>query len=588
MPEAEPSRDEMLQKLLDENGALRSRNLALSDEVERLNSQARKSARESRIAASFLDKVSKAAEAKEALNAMLTEANEKQRAYTDMLLQSCPNIIALFDAEGRFVLCTDALINALDIPNFDYIRNLKYDEVLSKHFSDKAMETIGCAIAQIGESDEPVRFDTMIDFAHGGHPRFYSCEVRRAGTGSGILAVMVDLTDIMLEKQRSEAANNAKTEFLATMSHEIRTPMNAIIGMSEMLDRSEMQPKQKRYVSDIKRSSVALLSIINDILDFSKIEAGKMELVFTSFSIIGLLDNIGAMFTTLCRDKGLEFEYLPSGDMPETINGDETRIRQVLTNILSNAVKYTKQGRVTLTARAENGVLYFDIKDTGIGIREEDRVKLFRPFEQLDVRKNRDVVGTGLGLAITYNLCGMMGGDLWLDSVYGTGSVFHIKLPYTLADQTSDEPQNQAAQEFHAPRAKVLVVDDIEINLMVAEALLSTFDILPDLVQSGKDAIARVRDTQYDMIFMDHMMPVMDGVETTRDIRELGGWNDRVPIIALTANAITGVKQMFLANRLDDFLPKPLDINALNLCLRKWLPADVIGGNGDDERRYGV
>jgi CheY-like chemotaxis protein len=226
------------------------------------------------------------------------------------------------------------------------------------------------------------------------------------------------------------------------------------------------------------------------------------------------------------------------------------------------------------------GMLRFSIKDSGIGIKDEDKVKLFKPFEQLDLRKNRNVVGTGLGLAISYNLCRLMGGALTLESVYGEGSTFTVETPCVLADADAVEIADTAG-EFTAPNARILVVDDIEINLSVAEALLSAFAISPDLVSSGAEAIEMVKKNRYDIIFMDHMMPEMDGLETTDNIRELGGQSGATPIVALTANAINGMEEMFLNNRMDGFLSKPLDFNSLNLCLRRWLPADLINEAGE-------
>ena len=558
------------------NEKLLEENKRLLEEIGNLKRDLKKAEREIRINGSFLDKVTKAAEAKDTLNTALSNANIKQRAYTDMLLQSCPSIIILFDSDGRFVLSTEALMSATKTPTFGYIKNRKYEEVFPKYFSAEDMVKFDEAFEKAGSSNEAIQFDASIDFGQTGEPRYYSCELSRAGTVPsnenslhGILAVMVDLTDFMSEKRRAEDANNAKSDFLASMSHEIRTPLNVIIGMGEMLYRSEMTTNQRKYISDIKKSSESLLSIINDILDFSKIEAGKMELVNANYSLKMLLDNLRSMFSMLCREKLLDLHMYFAEDIPEVVHGDETRLRQILTNLLSNAVKYTKRGSITLTAKRDGSFLLFEIKDTGIGIRGDEQDKLFKPFEQLDLHKNRNVVGTGLGLAITFNLCRMMGGKLWFESVYEKGSTFFVRLPFTEAEEpVCDEIRE--SDDFVASEAKVLVVDDIEINLDVAKALLSAFEIVPDLAQSGKEAIELAKGKRYDIIFMDHMMPEMDGLETTRFIRGLGGWNSEVPIVALTANAIRGVEQMFLENQFDDFLPKPLELESLSLCLRKW------------------
>jgi CheY-like chemotaxis protein len=301
-----------------------------------------------------------------------------------------------------------------------------------------------------------------------------------------------------------------------------------------------------------------------------------MELVNTNYNLHVLLDNLRSIFGMLCGDKNLQFRFFMDENMPAMVNGDENRLRQILSNILSNAAKYTREGWVEFSCRmAGDGMMRFDVKDSGIGIRREDVDKLFKPFEQLDLRKNRNVVGTGLGLAISYNMCRLMGGSLSMTSEYGYGSTFTVELPCVAAESDAVE-ETFAAAEFSAPGARVLVVDDIDINLSVAEALLSTFDITPDLAAGGSEAIELAGRNRYDLIFMDHMMPGMDGLESTRRIRGLGGWNERVPIVALTANAIHGVEAMFLLNKLDDFLSKPIDFSDLNTCLRKWLPPDKI------------
>ena len=563
--------------LLAENDYLRA-------DVERLNLELKKLSRENRNSKSFLDKVSKAAEAKDTLSSALSNANAKQHAYTDMLLESCPNIIILFDESGHIVLSTRAFLTATDTPNFDYIKNRSYEEVLPKYFSSDSMEAFKSAVGKVMTTNGMVVFDVWADFYQSGDFRYYSVELRRAETGRdgtgdvtpGILAVMVDLTDIMHEKQRAEAANNAKSDFLAAMSHEIRTPMNAIIGMSEILERTELNEKQQKYVSGIRQSSGSLLLIINDILDFSKIEAGKMELVYVSYNLRSLLENLHAMFAILCRDKNLELKYEISENLPEIVYGDENRLRQVLTNLLSNAVKYTKKGGLALSAWMDEGnILRFDVKDSGIGIREEDMNKLFKPFRQLDMKKNRNVVGTGLGLAISFNLCKLMGGDLKLDSIYGKGSNFSVSLPFMQSDRVIKE-EAVDIYDFSAPDARILVVDDIDINLEVAEAMLGAFDINPVLATGALQAVELAKNDRYDIIFMDHMMPEIDGLEATNLIRDLGGWNGKVPIIALTANAIDGMDKIFLKNRMNDYLFKPLNISSLGLCLKKWLPSPLI------------
>jgi signal transduction histidine kinase/ActR/RegA family two-component response regulator len=472
------------------------------------------------------------------------------------------------------------------IHNFDIIKNQNYTEVFHPFLSAENLAAFEAAVNVVISTQKTQTLNQWIDFSLKGESRYYSMELRSighargadAGISAGVLAVFIDFTDILREKERAEAASNAKSDFLAVMSHEIRTPMNAILGLNELLSRSELNPVQHKYLQDIRKSANSLLTIINDILDFSKIEAGKMEIINANFNLPALLDNLRAMFELMFAEKKLVFTFRVDETVPDSIYGDENRLRQVLTNILSNAMKYTSAGFVDFSAwgMLSEGILRFDIKDSGVGIRKEDSGKLFQPFEQLDTRKNRNVAGTGLGLAICYRLCRLMGGDLWLDSEYGTGSTFSVAIPYNPPRETPGAAVPGEILEFLAPDARILVVDDIEINLDVTQAMLESFGITADLAQRGETAIELVQKYPYDLIFMDHMMPEMDGLEATARIRGLGEAYRHIPIIALTANVVGGVEAMFLQNQFNGLLSKPIDFASLNRCLRKWLPQEKI------------
>jgi len=378
--------------------------------------------------------------------------------------------------------------------------------------------------------------------------------------------------------EEAQAANTAKSKFLSSMSHEIRTPMNAITGMGEILLHERLSERQKGYVDDIVVSSKALLGIINDILDFSKIESGKLELNPVDYDFNSMIENIEAMFLYIARKKDLEFKFERLGDLPDVLYGDDIRLRQALTNILSNAVKFTEHGYVHLKISQINDSLIFDIKDTGIGIRKDDLPKLFNAFEQVDKSKNRGVVGTGLGLVISKSFIEMMGGSITLDSDYGHGTVFTITIPVVLGSREHIE-RKIAEKESHvisAPEASVLVVDDNEFNLKVACGLLGLVDIEAEMAVSGVQAIGMVKQKDYDIVFMDHMMPEMDGLEATAKIREMGGKYEHLPVIALTANAIQGAREMFLANGFNDFISKPIDSYELTRVLENWLPPEKV------------
>jgi signal transduction histidine kinase/FixJ family two-component response regulator len=395
-----------------------------------------------------------------------------------------------------------------------------------------------------------------------------------------VLASVLILVLIRVDAARtkSDMENRQKSTFLANMSHEIRTPMNAIIGMTDLLNYEPLNKRQMGFVNDIKVSARSLLSIINDILDMSKIEAGKFELNQINYDFHMLLDNIFSMFSFVTQKKGLEFKYETEGKIPRYLFGDDIRLKQVLTNICSNAVKYTEKGYVRFRVTATANKLMFEIKDSGIGIRKEDIPKLFNTFQRIENDKNHNVVGTGLGLSISKTFVEMMGGKIIVDSEYEQGSVFLVVIPIVLG-RKEDVKSSKGLPEGHtlyAPDAKVLIVDDNEFNIRVAEGLIGLFKIKVQTAFSGKEAIEMVQKNDYDIVFMDHMMPEMDGVEATGIIRNLGDKYKKLPIIALTANAVQGAREMFLSNGFDGFISKPIDIQEMYRILKEWLPLEKI------------
>ena len=401
--------------------------------------------------------------------------------------------------------------------------------------------------------------------------------------------------------EAANQANEAKSLFLSTMSHDIRTPMNAIIGMNEMILRDSREDDTRMYAENIRTAGNTLLGIINDILDFSKIEAGKMEIIDVDYNIASLLNDLVNMVQRKAEEKGLTFELDVDSKIPSVLHGDELRIKQVITNILSNAVKYTKEGGIVFAVSAskcrteeDSVILHVSIRDTGIGIKPEDLDKLFVAFERIEEKKNRNIEGTGLGMAIAQNFLSLMGSKIQVESQYGKGSVFSFDLKQKVADW---EPlgafdaafkrylseRKQYTSNFTAPKARILVVDDTQMNLKVFVSLLGKTKIQIDTAESGDAGIELFHKKTYDLIFLDHMMPNKDGIETLQEMKAcLDTPNRKTPVICLTANAVSGMREMYIEAGFDDYLTKPIDTERLEAMLLRYLPTDLVEKAVDD------
>ena len=395
--------------------------------------------------------------------------------------------------------------------------------------------------------------------------------------------------ELEIAKTEAENANRAKSQFLARMSHEIRTPINAVVGMNEMILRESNEENIRKYATDVKDSSVVLLNIINEILDSSKIESGKMELVIGKYEIGSLLNDIYNMISVKAKEKDLELVFEIDPNLPSAYLGDDKRIRQILLNLLSNAVKYTEEGTVTLrvTGREDNGneILCYCVKDTGIGIKEEDIGKLYDAFERFDVSRNRHIEGTGLGMNIAQQFLKLMESELRIESEYEKGTEFSFELEQKIINETpvgdfmkrlaSANSDTAQRSNYVAPEAKVLVVDDNRINLKVFTALLKETQMQITEADSGKACLDRLEKQSFDIVFLDHMMPEMDGLETFRIMKEKN-LCEHVPVVMLTANAIVGDREKYLAEGFDDFLTKPIIPEKLDRIILRHLPEDKV------------
>lgn len=401
--------------------------------------------------------------------------------------------------------------------------------------------------------------------------------------------------EVQLQLQESAdsaiAAGKAKSQFLAQMSHEIRTPINAVLGMNEMILRESENMDIREYAMNIQSAGRTLLSLINSILDFSKIEDGKMEIVPVEYDTASLVNDLVHIVLERAKKKNLEFKLDISKQLPKTLFGDDVRIRQIISNLLSNAVKYTPAGAVTLLMKEEkidqeSILLYVAVTDTGIGIKPEDMEKLFESFQRLDQQRNRNIEGTGLGISIVQKLLQMMDSKLEVESVYGEGSkfFFSVKQKVVSAEPIGDYEKrlqdsiltSENETYLFAPDASILVVDDNEMNLKVIKGLLKRNGIVPDTADSGKKCLELVSGKLYDIIFLDHMMPEMDGIETHRRLRSGHLLNKNTSVIVLTANAIVGARDEYLKEGFDDYLSKPIEVGALEAKLTKHLPKDIV------------
>ncbi len=517
------------------------------------------------------------------------ERYDVANALTNVFVEEAGYGFAVFDNKRRYVSSNNVMENL--VPAFS---NAKVDSriaTLENEVLDELLETFYQFKPTEGES----RVYTANESNYVVSIRPYADE---KGTKLGYLMELRDETErqnyiaqLQEAKEEADRANGVKSDFLSNMSHEMRTPLNAIIGMNEMLLRKLSDEELLGYATTVQNSSQALLSLINDILDLSKVESGKMELVNADYELSSIIIDSYQMIEQRAKDKGLKLEVECDSSLPRIVYGDSSRVRQIFINILTNAVKYTKEGRISmrLGGRREGDTVWlkFAVSDTGIGMTPENIQALYTKFERFDSEMNKNIEGTGLGMAITKQFLDMMGGTIDVQSTYGFGSVFTVEIPQTIVNNApmgevklaakADRSAADHGKAFIAPDARLLIVDDFEINCKVFAALLSDSQMKIDAAYSGAHAIEMACQNTYDIIFMDHMMPGMDGIEAYQSLKENpDNRNTQTPVIMLTANAIVGMREQYMQQGFADYLTKPVQYNKLEETILTLLPAEKI------------
>ncbi len=517
------------------------------------------------------------------LNRVIADRQRKLEAvgaHLRLVIDTVPHYIFARDSDGRMLLCNRSAADALRLSQDEIIgkRVLDYraseDEVEFYFKADR--QVIDSGLSLLIPQERIVRKDGSMGW-------FQVIKIPYVNPDWGVPAVLgvaTDITDLLEAKAQAEAASEAKSSFLANMSHEIRTPMNGVIGMADLLLSTELDGEQRRYATTVKNSASALLTLLNDVLDISKIEAGRLELETVDFRLGEFLEEICPLFELSAKAKGISFSFNLDEDVPKVVKGDPTRLRQILANLLSNGIKFTARGSVSLWVSAKEGqadlpVISFVVEDSGIGIPQDKMDRLFKTFSQVDRSTNRRYGGSGLGLAISRELVEMMGGTISVESVEGKGTSFTVDIPMAIGKEvlcvSPSEPASPPSTSGGRPR--LLLVEDVPTNVEVAKGILGKMGFECDVAFNGQEALESLRLRDYDLVLMDVQMPVMDGIEATRAIRASEPSHRRIPIVAMTAHSMAGDRERFFLAGIDDHLAKPVTLESLAIVLGRWFPS---------------
>lgn len=538
----------------------------------------------------------------------MPEQNDYKNLYKEIVTNLLEGVMVI-SMKGKITMLNPAAEHILGLTQED-IGNSFINVFLTREGTDDFNEVI---LDTIYEKDKVSNMP--VDYMRGGETKNLSLTTSyiHSDGEKSVVVVIEDVTELNelrdaktaldkikklnreYEKAKDEAvrANEAKSLFLSNMSHEIRTPINAVLGMNEMILRECTDKQLLSYAANVQSSGKTLLFLINDILDMSKIESGKMEIVKVEYELENLLMDLWNIIYLRAQEKGLSIHFILDETLPRKLFGDDVRIKQIVTNLLTNAVKYTPQGGIEMRVAYEKTgeeelLLKISVKDTGMGIRQEDMGKLFESFQRLDEEKNRNIEGTGLGMNITMSLLKLMNGEMKVESEYGKGSDFTVTIPqrilcsepvgnFDAIKKRREKNVSKTSQSFVAPKASVLVVDDNSMNLTVFKSLLKRTKMKITTADSGRQCLEFVKKEKFHIIFMDHMMPEMDGIETLHEMRRLSDFpNQDTPVIVLTANAMSGAREDYLKEGFADFLTKPIDGELLEQTTERYLPANLV------------